>query len=246
MPGVVAVLGKGGGGKTTTAATLGAVAAAAGERVVLVDLDSTPTLTAWLAPDLDSDAVSAADVLGGQAAVEDALLTVRDRLDLLPGAVDVAAIESTVKAAAVRGLVLVDAVRRRADVVLLDLRGGVASQLSAAAAAAADVLLVPIEAAPAGVRSLKLSRRLADELGCAITGVLPTRYNSRALVARQLIAALDAAGFPVWPPIRRDVAAEEAPGSGELLDAYAPRSRALADYRVAADRMLRALKESER
>ena len=244
MPGVVAVLGKGGGGKTTTAATLGAVAAAAGERVVLVDLDSTPTLTAWLAPDLDSDAVSAADVLGGQAAVEDALLTVRDRLDLLPGAVDVAAIESTVKASAVRGLV--DAVRRRADVVLLDLRGGVASQLSAAAAAAADVLLVPIEAAPAGVRSLKLSRRLADELGCAITGVLPTRYNSRALVARQLIAALDAAGFPVWPPIRRDVAAEEAPGSGELLDAYAPRSRALADYRVAADRMLRALKESER
>jgi len=241
MPGVVAVLGKGGGGKTTTAATLGAVAASTGERVVLVDLDSTPTLTAWLAPDLDEDAASAADVLAGQAEVADALLRVRERLDLLPGAVDVAAIESTVKASAVRGLV--EALRARADVALLDLRGGVASQLSAAAAAAADLLLVPVEAAPAGVRSLKLSRRLADELDRTISGVLPTRYNARALVARQLIAALDAAGFPVWPPIRRDVAAEEAPGSGELLDTYAPRSRALADYRVAAERMLQALKE---
>lgn len=159
MPGVVAVLGKGGGGKTTTAATLGAVVAAAGERVVLVDLDSTPTLTAWLAPDLSEEAASAADVLGGQAAVEDALVRVRERLDLLPGAVDVAACEATVKASSVRGLV--EAVRARADVVLLDLRGGVASQLSAAAAAAADLLLVPVEAAPAGVRSLKLSRQLA-------------------------------------------------------------------------------------
>lgn len=242
MPGVVAVLGKGGGGKTTTTATLGAVVAAAGERVVLVDLDSTPTLTAWLAPDLSEEAASAADVLGGQAAVEDALVRVRERLDLLPGAVDVAACEATVKASSVRGLV--EAVRARADVVLLDLRGGVASQLSAAAAAAADLLLVPVEAAPAGVRSLKLSRRLAEELDRTIGGVLPTRYNARALVARQLIAALDAAGFPVWAPIRRDVAAEEAPGSGELLDTYAPRSRALADYRAAAERLLQALKET--
>lgn len=244
MPGVVAVLGKGGGGKTTTAATLGAVvaAAAAGERVVLVDLDSTPTLTAWLAPDLSEEAASAADVLGGQAAVEDALVRVRERLDLLPGAVDVAACEATVKASSVRGLV--EAVRARADVVLLDLRGGVPSPLSAAAAAAADLLLVPVKAAPAGVRSLKLSRRLAEELDRTIGGVLPTRYNARALVARQLIAALDAAGFPVWAPIRRDVAAEEAPGSGELLDTYAPRSRALADYRAAAERLLQALKET--
>lgn len=159
MPGVVAVLGKGGGGKTTTAATLGAVVATTGERVVLVDFDSTPTLTAWLAPDLDEDAASAADVLAGQAALDDALLPVRERLDLLPGAVDVAAYESTVKTSAVRSLV--EAVRVRADVALLDLRGGVASQLSAAAAAAADLLLVPVEAAPAGVRSLKLSRQLA-------------------------------------------------------------------------------------
>jgi chromosome partitioning protein len=181
MPGVVAVLGKGGGGKTTTAATLGAVVAAMGERVVLVDFDSTPTLTAWLAPDLDDDAASAADVLAGQAALEDALLPVRERLDLLLGAVDVAAYESTVKASAVRSLV--EAVRARADVALLDLRGGVASQLSAAAAAAADLLLVPVEAAPAGVRSLKLSRRLAEELDRTIGGVLPTRYNPRALVA---------------------------------------------------------------
>jgi chromosome partitioning protein len=241
VTGVIAILGKGGSGKTTTTALLGACVATRGESVILIDLDSTPTLTAWLAPALDDTAVTVADILRHQASIDDAILTLREHLRLLPGAPGIAALEGTISASAVHDVV--HAARERAAVVLLDLRGGVASRLAAAAAAAADLVIVPIEAAPAGVRSLKLTRQLADELGRPIAGVLPTRYNSRTVVSRQLLAALDAAGFPVWEPIRQEVAVAEAPGSGELLDTYTPKSRALTDYAAAADRLLAMLKD---
>lgn len=237
----VAVLGKGGTGKTTTAATLGALLAADGLQVELVDLDSTPSLTAWL-DDRPAPAVTVVDVLEGRASVAEASVPTRGPggLRLVPGDVELAGLEWSLDSTTVHRLV--DELRARADVVLLDLRGGVASRLSAAAAAACDFAVVPVEASPAGLRSLKLTRELLDELGTRLAGVIPVRYNGRALVERQLVAALDAAGFPVWPAVRRDVAAAEASGSGEPLDSYAPRSRALEDYRAVCARLRDELK----
>lgn len=235
----VAIPGKGGTGKTTTTATLGALLAARGERVTLVDLDSTPTLTAWLARGHRREDANVGDVLAGSATVDEVVVQVRERLELVPSGPHLAELEGTVDPARVEALV--GELRARSDVVLVDLRGGVASRMSAAVMRVSDLVLVPFEASPTGTASLLLTRDLLEDLEVELTGILPVRLG-RTLVERQLLDILEGVGFPVWPGIRRDVAAAEAAGMHELLDTYAPRSRALEDYTVIVDRLADRLK----
>ena len=73
---------KGGVGKTTMAGNVGYALAEQGHRVILVDLDPQSNLTTWLlteAPDHEL-----AQVLWRQASLADTIVSLRERLDLLP------------------------------------------------------------------------------------------------------------------------------------------------------------------
>lgn len=73
---------KGGVGKTTLAGNVGHALAEKGYRVILADLDPQASLTTWLlttAPDYEL-----AQVLWKQANLADAIVTLREGLDLLP------------------------------------------------------------------------------------------------------------------------------------------------------------------
>lgn len=234
----MAVLGKGGTGKTTTVGTVGAQLAAHGLSVTLVDLDSTATLTAWLAHRHDGPTVD--DVLDDDtpATLAAATVPVRERLELVAGSNGLARLEGTVRAGAVDGLVAT--LRERADVVLLDLRGGTAARLTYLSARAADAGLVCAQPAPMGTTPLREARRLLTEVGTPLVGVLPSR-PARSRVHRQMLEALEAAGFPMWPGVRQDVTAEETVAARALLDDYAPGTRALGDYAEATRRLAAAL-----
>lgn len=232
----VAVLGKGGTGKTTTTATLGGLIAAWGARVLLVDLDSTATLTAWLAAGHDGATVD--DVLAGRASFAEACVPVRERLTVLAGSSGLARIEGE----PLKGVVaeMVERARAEHDLVLLDLRGGTASRLAAAAVAAAGAALVTMEPSPMGTTPLREARQLCDQLGTPLLGVLPIR-GSHARVSRQLLDVLAAAGWPMWAGIRQDITTQEAVAARRPIDEYAPDSRAVGDYTAAARRLIEVL-----
>lgn len=241
----VVVLGKGGVGKTMLTGTVSGLAAAAGLSTVAVDLDSTPSLTGWLVPNRDTSAASGtvAGVLSGEAKVGDALESIRSGFELVVGGTGLAMLEGTVDTSAVGSLV--DELRAAYDLVVLDMRGGVASRMSAAFAHAADFAVVPFEPSPMGTPSLRLTRELLDGLGVPLAGIVPMRMNTRATIDRLHVEALQAAGFPIWPGVRRDTKAAEAVAAHELLDDYAPASRALEDFRAVTDRLLATVKEGQ-
>ena len=85
---------KGGVGKTTTAVNLGAYLAAAGERVLLVDVDPQANATSCLGVDRQGLSHSTYDVLlNGTPAEETILLSSHAGLELLPSTTALAGAE---------------------------------------------------------------------------------------------------------------------------------------------------------
>ena len=73
---------KGGVGKTTMAGNIGHALAEQGHRVILVDLDPQASLTTWLLSEAPEHEL--AEVLWKRASLADTIVSLRDRLDLLP------------------------------------------------------------------------------------------------------------------------------------------------------------------
>ena len=85
---------KGGVGKTTTAINLGTALAAAGGRVLVIDLDPQGNASTGLGIDRKNRRITTYDVLIGQAGLREAVLpTAVPRLSIAPSTIDLAGIE---------------------------------------------------------------------------------------------------------------------------------------------------------
>ena len=81
---------KGGVGKTTTTVNLGASLARMRRRVLLIDLDPQANATVGCGVERDALAGTVYQVLLGQAAISETIVTVNPGLDLLPAEHDLA------------------------------------------------------------------------------------------------------------------------------------------------------------
>lgn len=253
MPTVYAIaLPKGGSTKTTTAAELAARLAAAGHRTVAIDLDRQGNMTTRLGIGRDAapEAV-AAEVLTQAATVDDAAMespTVPG-VWVVAGTSDLSEIEQ--QPDMVLALSVLIPTLTSWDAVVIDTPPA-QGVLTLAALAAADQVIASASVDAESYDQLRELERLVERVsqrlrpGQQIHWVVPTKYNRRRLLDREVLAEMTTRyDGRVTSPVREAVAVRDAYVSGMPIGIYAPDSPVAQDYADALAPIVRATKESE-
>jgi chromosome partitioning protein len=238
----IAIVGfKGGIGKTTTCVSLGAALALQNRRVLLIDTDTQAHVS--LALGITGFKNSLTEVLLDKAEAEECVLPARENLDLLPADLGLFKAQQRMVLELAREEIFV---RRLGglngyDYQLLDCAPSV-SLLTVNAVSYVQEVFIPVSMemlAVAGAREFmrylrEISRMMGK--GASIRLIIPTFYDGRRRVSDMVLETLTKEfGARVTPPIRIDTKLSEAPGAGETIFEYMPRSRGATDYAQLAE-----------
>ena len=254
---------KGGVGKTTTTVNLGAALCQQGKRVLLVDLDPQSHLTLHVGinpEELEAsvyDLLTQPDVSAGQI-----VMTISDRLAVLPAEINLAGAESELAPLAADGHAQ-HILRAKCtplisdgqwfDYVLIDCPPSL-GLLTINALALATEVFVPMQAhflALQGLSKLLESVSLIQQSinpALTVTGIILCMHESQTVLASEVCADLHAfleqardTDTPwrdaqiLQPPIRRNIKLAESPSFGSTIYGYAPNCPGAADYLALAD-----------
>jgi chromosome partitioning protein len=238
---------KGGVGKSTTAVSLGAALAEAGRRVLVLDLDPQGNASTGMGIRHDAREVTVYDVVVGEAAIEEAIVqTPVPNLWAIPSTIDLAGAEIELVSQFSRELRLRKALEplREAstyDYILLDCPPSL-GLLTINALAAARELIVPIQCeyyALEGLGQLLRNVGLVQQNinpNLQLTGIVMTMYDPRTKLSEQVVEEVQRYfGDRVYDVIiPRTVRLSEAPGYGQPITVYDPKSKGATTYRQLA------------
>lgn len=225
---------KGGAGKTATVCALAQAAAAAGKKVLAIDLDPQANLSFALGANQNHP--GAYELLTG-GRPRDSLQTTQQGISVICGAPNLATLTTT-PGSAKRLRNALEPVKAGYDIAFVDVPPMLGELLYNALQASSD-LLIPMETDTNNLQGLyqisdiaRMMQRTNTEL--RIAGVLITRYDGRPKLNRYILGVIEDAaekiGVPFLGTIRNGIAIRESMALQESLYTYAPKSNPAQDY----------------
>jgi chromosome partitioning protein len=237
---------KGGVGKSTTAVSLGAALADIGYRVLVADLDPQGNASTGMGIRHEAREVSVYDVVVSEADINLAIVpTPVDRLHAVPATIDLAGAEIELVSQFSREARLKKALEPVSegvyDFVLLDCPPSL-GLLTINALTAAEELIVPIQCeyyALEGLGQLLRNVSLVQQninSGLRLSGIVMTMFDPRTKLSEQVVQEVQRYfGDLVYGVIiPRTVRLSEAPGFGQPITVYDPKSKGAEAYRQLA------------
>ena len=241
---------KGGVAKTTSAVNLGAYLAAAGRRVLIVDIDPQCNATTSLGINPHQLPVSLYDVLVDGRPIQEALtLTGWINLDLIPSSTDLAGADVELAGMMARERLLARALAplvEKYDYILLDEPPSLGLLTINGLTAAASGVIIPVQCEYLALEGLSMLlntiRQVREVLNdrLVVAGVLLTMYDSRTNLGQQVVNEVRQF-FPQETfntIIPRNVRLSEAPSHGQTILSYAPLSAGALAYQALAQEFL--------
>ena len=235
---------KGGVGKTTTAINLAGALEEEGFRVLCIDMDPQANLTAGLGINLNTVDRSMADVLAdGRATLADVIRPTESAgIDVAPANIDLASTEGELFTALGREQILRDALEGQVavyDYVLIDCPPNL-GLLTVNGLVAANSVIIPVQTQYYALKGFTALNNVINQIRgkglnprLRILGLLPTFYDSRTLLARDMLEELRELGdhHVFQSMIKQTVRLGEAPLVGRPVTTYATNSEAARAYR---------------